>query len=283
MSFFQRDWLDTVSPLIKFKDPSINNSQSLRDYIKAHEGQYPDNNIIGTATFIKHENHTLIVTNKHVIDEGVGYGLGFTLRSPQADHKPVFLFFSHFLDRLNLQWLYDEPNDIAISKLIVSKDREYDFKYISTNLFCERSSLIEGWDIFYVGYPVSQASRNMFPILRQGMISAFDLPSEHEIIIDAYAAPGNSGGPCFLKPSLVSAEGPNSPPYRKKPFIGIISQTMQRTLYSSTGYHSNTLMAGLSFVISGDAILNILNTAAYQNYIRSAENNLLNFKSGSES
>ena len=53
---------------MKFEDSHINNSEAVEKYIEK-EKQFPKNKIIGTGTFILHNNILHLVTNAHVLTE----------------------------------------------------------------------------------------------------------------------------------------------------------------------------------------------------------------------
>lgn len=67
MSFLITDWLLTVAPVIKFKELKFNDQEVLQEYLNENKS-YPENEIIGTSTFILHNKIMNIVTNKHVLD-----------------------------------------------------------------------------------------------------------------------------------------------------------------------------------------------------------------------
>lgn len=89
-------------------------------------------------------------------------------------------------------------NDLAISAAVAPEGVKFKNAGIPSELFCTKSNLYQGWEIFYLGYPVNRADHNLFPIVRSGIVSAFNLPQPNEILIDALVSAGNSGGPCFL-------------------------------------------------------------------------------------
>lgn len=99
-----------------------------------------------------------------------------------------------------ITWIFHKDADIDIAvipfPLIKGKD---DVKTIPDNMFWSTDRLFELYDVFYLSYqPGIRLEERIFPITRVGIISLVN--DDKTFYIDAFAFPGNSGSPVFIKP-----------------------------------------------------------------------------------
>jgi S1-C subfamily serine protease len=84
--------------------------------------------------------------------------------------------------------------------------------------------VLEGDDVFVIGFPMEIVSRpRARPLVRAGCIARvsdlYDEPGD-TLILDAHVYPGNSGGPAFLPPPIVSVTA--RPPRSEGGLLGIV-------------------------------------------------------------
>jgi hypothetical protein len=77
-----------------------------------------------------------------------------------------------------------------------------DVLVVPDNLFQTTDRLFELYDIFFLSYqPGIETKKVMSPVIRNGTISLVN--ADKTFFVDAFAFPGNSGSPVFLKPSPI--------------------------------------------------------------------------------
>ncbi len=258
MSCLNQDWKKIVVPLVIFEDQSMTTSKGMLEYQDAH-GKLPKNQIIGTGTLVAKDGLNHIVTCKHVVDAG---GNTMFAIMPHKAHqtKGSIIMIKEFHESLGTSWIMDDSCDLAVSVFPINPE-VWNVSAIPYAVFCGRGKLMEGWDVFYFGYPAKQASIDLQPAVRSGMISLVNHQRKHRLIIDAMAAGGNSGGPVLLRPMPLTVG--NAPPMPlKTPFIGILSQTLELEL-ELTPFDRLKYVAGLSFVVSTDAIVDLFGSSDY--------------------
>jgi len=129
--------------------------------------------------------------------------------------------------RFGVNWLFHESEEVDIAIIPFGLDpQEDDVKTIPDYLFCGTDRLFELYDVFFLSYqPGIQPQKRICPIIRKGTISLIN--EDKTFYIDAFAFPGNSGSPVFLKPSPIGFdEGVISVGGDKlgSKFIGIIGE-----------------------------------------------------------
>ena len=159
-----------------------------------------------TGFLVNIQNTFHLVTAKHVVvnpgtDEFIDSGTlaFFNLK----DGK----FGSRCLDEIKknfaVNWIFHENRNVDITIIPFGLDpRKDDVKTIPDNLFLSTDRLFELYDVFFLSYqPGIQSQKRISPVIRNGTISLIN--DDKTFYIDAFAFPGNSGSPVFLKPSPI--------------------------------------------------------------------------------
>ncbi len=166
---------------------------------------------VGTGFLVEIESILHLVTAKHVV----------TFQGPkgeltnQFNDKNLFAFFntkngrikyksiSEMKNRDHLKWL--TANDSLVDIAILPFDTDTitdDLRTIPQSSFLGTNRLFETYDIYFVSYHPDLVRPDDFnPIFRSGNISRIN--KDKTILLDAFAFPGNSGSPVFLKSSSI--------------------------------------------------------------------------------
>lgn len=154
-----------------------------------------------TGFLISYDQIFYLVTAKHVVEE---------FRKSGGKDEQIFIFLNGFDGKIRTQplaeiksafgveWMIGEDSDLTTIPFGLRKD--FDVKVIPENMFLESSQLLEPQDLFFISFqPGIDASGSITPVTRRGMVSL--LNSDGTFYMDAFAFPGNSGSPVFIKPS----------------------------------------------------------------------------------
>ena len=126
--------------------------------------------------------------------------------------------------KYSVNWIFhSDPNvDIAIIPFGLNAEKD-DVRTIPETLFLGVEKLFELYDIFFLSYqPGVKHQKKICPVTRTGTISLIN--DDRTFYVDAFAFPGNSGAPVFLKPSLLRPDRPSKFTVDKLgwKFVGII-------------------------------------------------------------
>lgn len=182
---------------------------------------------------------------------------------------------SSFKQQKNISWIFHDTEnvDIAIIPFPIDHKAE-DIKVIPDGLFLDTKRLFELYDIFFLSFqPGIKLENRVTPIIRGGAISLIN--DDKTFYIDAFAFPGNSGSPVFLKPSPIRFNTGGITLGGDKlggKFIGIIGEYLpyrEVAISAQTGrprviFEENT---GLSKVWSVSFINEIINSDRFQNQL----------------
>lgn len=157
--------------------------------------------IMGTGFLVTSKGLKLLVTANHVItrkeDSTVHENLSYWLN--KQDNSFRVTYFDEIQKGLDLVWVRDARNDIAIIPIVLNHDLD-DYRIIPESMMVTTDIDI-GEDVLFIGYPNSLIeSSDITPFVRRGIISR-KYRSTNQYIIDGYSTGGNSGGPVFIKPS----------------------------------------------------------------------------------
>ncbi len=145
---------------------------------------------------------------------------------------------------------------------------------IQRSLFSTQAQLIEGDDVFFIGFPLGvRTTENSYPLLRSGAIAlkptddflvtaSSDTLGKNIYLLDAYSTGGSSGSPVFLKPGVSRPFfRPNAIDVSETKFIGIVSGhvlDLQRVVtQSETGVAAAN--AALAIVHPAERVLETIN------------------------
>ncbi|MFA7286302.1 MAG: serine protease [Patescibacteria group bacterium] len=118
-----------------------------------------------------------------------------------------------------------------------------------------------GDEIFFLGFPLGMRGENKnYAICRSGIIARRDpeLAKNSILYLDAPVFPGNSGGPVFCKPQVVSIQGTKS--INRAYLIGIATHYYWQTKHSEAAMTENKILElveghlGLSKIVTLDAV-----------------------------
>lgn len=241
-SLFQDDWLKVVVSLELLHDPSMPQP-------------------IGTGFLVISPNrHILLCTAKHVILNAKGAPqetLAFRLNDQSGNS---FLLRDSKLSELGLgTWYLDETEDLAC-RFIIRKTTS-DIRAIPVDRFLSRDLVSVGTPLMVLGFPLGlRSSDYATPIARRAMVA---LNHHQNFIVDAFAFPGNSGGPVVYAPMAQSHQGDLNQVLLKQYLVGMVVSAItyvekavsEKTLRPRVTFEDN---AGLSNIVSADAILRLI-------------------------
>lgn len=155
----------------------------------------------GTGFILQIDQIFYLVTAKHVVE-------GFRSEGGRDDQLFTFLNGSDGKIReqslgqlqrmLGIKWIMGKASDITILPFGIQQD--FDVKVIPENMFLESSQFLELQDLFFISFQPGIHTTDMItPVTRRGMVSV--LNPDMTFYMDAFAFPGNSGSPVFIKPS----------------------------------------------------------------------------------
>lgn len=159
-----------------------------------------------TGFLVSIQNVFHLVTAKHVVvDSETGEFIDsgmlafFNLKGGTIGSRSIDEIKTH----LAVNWIFHEDKDVDIAIIPFGLDpQKDDVKTIPENLFLSTDRLFELYDVFFLSYqPGIQPQKRISPVIRNGTISL--LNDDKTFYIDAFAFPGNSGSPVFLKPSPI--------------------------------------------------------------------------------
>jgi hypothetical protein len=226
---------------------------------------HPKPRYVGTAFLVQKEDVFYIVTAAHVVS-------GFArLKGSDAELR-AFLnwkdgrLFGQPLREikrdLKADWMALPNADVAILPFGIAPIS--DVRTIPEEFFVPAGRLGELLDVFFVSYqPGIEPSGRIAPVLRRGMISAIN--SDRSFYLDAFAFPGNSGSPVFLRSTAIRT-GDQPEGCR---FVGLVGEYLpyqEPAVSLQTGrarviFEENT---GLAKVWPADAILQLMATPDFQ-------------------
>ena len=182
----------------------------------------------GTGFLIAIENMFHLVTAKHVIENFWASG---------GKDEEIFIFLNNEEGKLHTQplaeiksvtgakWIFSKTADVAVIPFPLSVGSGLDAKVLSERMFLDSSQLLELQDLFFISFqPGIEGRDSLTPVIRRGMVSVVN--SDGSFYMDAFAFPGNSGSPVFIRPSagnLFTQEGVSlGADPRSCRFVGVI-------------------------------------------------------------
>lgn len=243
---------------------------------KWEQGKKPKLAPLGTAFWVGSQTDGIVlVTNKHVLSNRDK----IALRVYQAGGVPSAIMIVTLNDRLGVPLWVGHPDsrvDVAAIRINTDSiqtltDASPRITTVQLSLFAKRSDVIEGDDIFFLGFPLGiRTTENSFPLLRAGIVSLKpiedflvlangDTLGKQVFLLDAVSIGGSSGSPVFLKPGMTR---PFLQPnvlgkVIESKLIGIISGHVidTQTVYTPSGEGVALGNAGLAIVHPAEQIL----------------------------
>jgi trypsin-like peptidase len=162
--------------------------------------------IAATGVLVNVDNIYHLITAKHVIinpltgkrqdNDLLAF---FNLKEGGVTIRPISEVSRHF----GVDWIFhDDPKvDIAIIPFLLDPASD-DVLVVGEELFLGEDELFELYEIFFLSYqPGIEPKGKISPVVRSGAVSL--LNEDGTFYIDAFAFPGNTGSPVFLKPSPI--------------------------------------------------------------------------------
>jgi hypothetical protein len=164
------------------------------------------------------KHKVLLFSNKHVFwgkkdkdAAGISKNIRLTFHKKEADDTYKLgqtHSFEGTISRKSEKGYFDHPNqavDVACANISNLNERGVKLNLpalsIEDFLTFERSELIAGMKILFVGYPSGfYDKKNFLPVMRSGTIASIpsvDFNGEPRILLDAQVFPGSSGSPVF--------------------------------------------------------------------------------------
>ena len=234
---------------------------------------------VGTAFWVQTADGLVLVSNKHVFSKRTE----ILLSQYSGPTEPSATMIVALRDSTGKQLWVGHPDslvDIAAIRVKYFKrvgDTRAKPLGISETLFASADELVEGDDVFVLGFPLGiRTIRKSYPVIMSGIISL--RPTEDFLVlangkvigrniylIDANINSGNSGSPVFLKPLLArpflqpGAFGAVVAPK----LIGIVSayvNTLMPVVQSDTGSYARA-NSGLVVVHRAEQIKDVVQLA----------------------
>jgi hypothetical protein len=219
-----------------------------------------------------------LVTAKHVVLEPRNGGFTtnfldnnmyvfFNEKSGQLGSRSI----SGVKTQYGVNWIFHDSDkvDIAVIPFAIDTSKD-DIRVIPETEFLTSDSLSELFDVYFMSFqPGVLSTAHISPVVRTGTISLF--LTDRTFYVDAFAFPGNSGSPVFLKPSLLGFI-----PFvggRENKFVGIVGEYLPyqeiaistQTLKPRVIFEENT---GLARVWSVEYIEQIIHSAPFMSQVR---------------
>ena len=159
-----------------------------------------------TGFLVQINNIIHLVTAKHVVFDGKtgnfldsGMLIQFNLKTGKFGSRSIDEIKRNYA----VNWIFhkDKNVDVAIIPFHIDPHKD-DIRTIPDTMFLDTERLFELYDVFFLSYqPGIESQNKILPIIRTGTLSIMN--DDKTFYIDAFAFPGNSGSPVFLKPSPI--------------------------------------------------------------------------------
>lgn len=219
-------------------------NQSLLEAVvlfESKKGRKFTGNATGFLIGFKHGNkgnyHTFILTNKHVFNNKHELYVSFDSNGVKRKRARLELikingqktWFEHRFKEVDLALL---PISMQVIQQIFGSSN----KWIPEDSFLymkdfENKGIYPGDELYFVGFPLGLSGKlKNSPIIRSGIVSRIDkeiIRDTKSLLLDGQNFPGNSGGPVFTKPELMSLNGTLS--IKANLLIGVIKGYLPHT------------------------------------------------------
>ncbi len=158
---------------------------------------------IGTGFLIEYKSANVLTTCRHVIVDRQGnrrQDLFFAYNTKKGE---IVRRSHEELVQQAINWVFhpSEEIDVAISLFAYDPKNEEPLR-IGRDLFESAQDIEEGEEILYLGFPLGYRQEDKIrPLVRTGIIAL--VKPDETYLADASVSLGNSGGPVFLKPSII--------------------------------------------------------------------------------
>jgi hypothetical protein len=226
--------------------------------------------VIGTGFLSQHKEMMCLVTAKHVVVDDSGGLSKNTFVSVNLTGGGIGRILLDDFEKIHPDWKWRFHSNVELDLAILPFPKALQWAVLSLgpDLYEKFENIVEGDDIFFLGFPLGIASeKKVSPLVRGGMISL--KREDRTFLIDATVFPGNSGSPVFLKPSVVDFSKRQIGVETPAKFLGIISGYLpyvDAAISPQTGrtrisFEENS---GLAVVHSADLVTEILESPDFQ-------------------
>ena len=246
-SFFSQDWLDTV---ISVEVATPNEAPRA----------------IGTGFLIRTpSNHMVLVTAKHLIFENTTLTSNLAYRLNNRVGDSTLVTDEQAADATQSSWFSSPDADVACRFVTTLSCGETSVvRTLPLSRFLEAEHVQAAAPILVVGFPTEnlRSTQHATPIVRNGIVARND---HADILVDAKAWPGDSGGPVVYAPSFpVDQQTLKSPVLQGQWIVGLVSSPVSvsdvavsaKTKKPRFSIEENS---GLVSIVSADKILELLN------------------------
>lgn len=194
---------------------------------------------LGTGFWTRVEsNKAVLVTNKHVL---AGRAQVVLRSTPKSGFTSALLLID-LVDKTGKPLWVGHPDplvDVAAvqpSNHVRLNGIEPNIISVQTTLFSSAAEIIEGDDVFFLGFPLGlRTTESASPLLRSGSVSLKptqdflltalgDTVGRNIYLLDGYSIGGSSGSPVFLKPGMSRPfVQPNTIQTTQLKLVGIVS------------------------------------------------------------
>jgi len=219
---------------------------------------------LGTSVFLIHRNVHYLLTNSHIARVKSLYA---RLRCRGTNKPFIRLCIDSMCTSTGFPWLHSRSHDIAVVPLFVPNgllalQDTIDHSAVGVSIFKGWEYVSEGDEVYVLGFPMALGTSQQYsPVYRIGIVALKE--QSGQFLIDARVYPGNSGGPVFLKPSLIDFHNLTVGKVTQAYFVGIVSAYLpytdvavsQQTQRPRVTFEENS---GLAIVCSSDKILELV-------------------------
>jgi hypothetical protein len=198
-----------------------------------------------------------IVTNKHVVENGVSGRLTFLTGKSEKEAKLGDKFHYVIEKNFGKQW-YGNSNeniDVAIFPLndlilfFSHQEKSIFYRSISNSLIPTEATLKEIdalEEVIFIGYPWGLwDEKNFLPVFRKGITASpisLDFNGEKKFLIDGSVFPGSSGSPVFLfNRGAYNPKSGGITMGTRLVFLGILSDAYTREVEGKIKYHTEKI------------------------------------------
>jgi len=192
-SFFNEEWLKTIVSIERDFGRPVSDPM-------CHGSICP----LGTGFLVHTAESMILVTAAHVVRDKTTKQLAPGLQYRRTDTTTDAVVPDAALSNtqgnwIASEWVFSESNDLAARRFGWSDKAPPAVGFPESELLPAEAQSV-GAPVLVLGFPAGlRTLDHQFPIARSGIIARRE---EHDLIIDAPAFPGNSGGPVVYVPPL---------------------------------------------------------------------------------
>ncbi len=243
--------------------------------IDLYKDSNPDTSISRGSGFLyyDYENNTaltntvILVTCRHVLQGFDSITISCLIQDLNSLEERFETFGYRIVKNKTPQWTSHEDSTIDVAVVRLSfpakegKKLRLQNATIAVSNICRSEDIDAGFEVLYVGFPTWPGLEKT-PIVRQGLIAleSSSVLGKKQILIEAFALWGNSGGPVFKKYNIETGSDSSGAYLTDETpcLIGIVAalDTISPQFYDAQGRRVNAMPwhSGLSRVFTFEAI-----------------------------